>query len=267
MLNACDERKETTTKGNLAVYVDESLYNVVTASVDTFMRLYPDAKITVQSLQAKEGIAKVLNNEAEIFVSGRNLNKEEKDFVSVNSIEMKTLKYCYDGVALIHSDDLNLTNVSYDSLMSFLTGRSSPKVFLPSNNSSTYEYLKTEIIRSGDPYFTELVEKEIDIVQNIDKEKSSIGFIGVNCLYKMNVLKSRLGAKSQGGQSNVYYEAHPGFLVQSLYPMTRQCVIFLREINNGLASGFATFLTATEGQKIVLEQRLGPATVPVRISQ
>jgi len=63
----------------------------------------------------------------------------------------------------------------------------------------------------------------------------------------------------------VYLEPHPGYFVQGLYPLSRLVLVYVNEINLGLASGFATFLTGNEGQKIVLENKLGPATVPVRI--
>jgi hypothetical protein len=46
-----------------------------------------------------------------------------------------------------------------------------------------------------------------------------------------------------------------------LYPLSRLLLVYVNEINVGLASGFASFLTGNDGQKIALSNNLGPAAV------
>lgn len=265
----CDEKYREVTRGTLQVYVDESLVKTVKETADSFMTLYRDAKIEVTGVKSREGIAKILNGETAIFVSARNLNDEEKAFKSKNPLDMKTIKYVYDGIVCIVHAENALENMSYDSLAMLLSGKAKGiSACVPESNSGITEFLKMHVLHPEDSLAAMRVQNEAEVINAVENKEAALGFIGWNNFpvnRKLHYI--RIGSVKQGGASSVYYEPHPGYFVQKLYPLTRECVIFLSEVRLGLASGFATFLAANPGQRIALQNKLGPATVPVRLVQ
>ena len=67
------------------------------------------------------------------------------------------------------------------------------------------------------------------------------------------------------GTDDNYYKPYVAYLLSESYPLVRTTAIFLNDIGVGLASGFATYLTSHDGQKVVADNNLGPATVPVKM--
>lgn len=76
----CQEKKISPTKGYLKAYADESVYNLILKEKDAFDSLYTEAKIEVEPLTAREGIARILNNEIKLFICSRDFNKYEYTF-------------------------------------------------------------------------------------------------------------------------------------------------------------------------------------------
>src|SRR3989339_795626 len=101
IFTACNERQISPIKGSLKCYVDESLYNVVKAARDTFVVRYPGSSIELVSVKAREGIAAVLNREAKIFISTRELNAEEKAFSEKSKLDLHHFNFCYDAIVPI----------------------------------------------------------------------------------------------------------------------------------------------------------------------
>lgn len=263
----CEEKKETSIRGSLTVYVDETIFPLVKSQVDTFSVLYKEAKIKITPVSAREGIAKIVNNESEIFISSRELNLEEKSVSKKNKLEIKTLEFCYDGIALITAFETYLDNIKYDEIKSLLKGEY-PNVtaVMTGRNSGIYDYLQNEIMKSEKFSNVEVLLNEHDVVNFVRQNKNKIGFVGYNILNDSSKVKIlNVGLREQTGAKDVYLEPHPGYFVQRMYPLSRLMVIFVNEINLGLASGFASFLTGNEGQRIVLNNKLGPATVPVKL--
>lgn len=269
LINGCDERPESPVKGSLVVYADESIFPVVKIQVDTFLVLYPDAKIDLIKLSAREGIAKMINDKAELFISSREFNEEEHQAVIQNKLDIKTMKFCYDGIAAITSYETQLENISFEQLQDLLNGKfTQVTTVVPGKNSGVYEYLSKEILNGSELNNSEVVQSESEVIEIVKSSINKIGFVGFNLLNDSSQVRIlNLGLRVQGGLQDSYLEPHPGYFVQRLYPLSRTCVIFLNEVNIGLASGFATFLTGNDGQKIVLENNLGPAAVPVKVVQ
>jgi phosphate transport system substrate-binding protein len=263
----CEEKKETSIKGSLIVYVDETIFPLVKNQVDTFSVLYKEAKIKITPVSAREGIAKIVNNEAEIFISSREFNLEEKSVSKKNKLEIKTLKFCFDGIALITAFETYLDKIKYDEVKNLLKGEyANATAVMTGRNSGIYDYLQKEIMGSEKFSDVEIVLNEHDVVDLVRQNKNKIGFVGYNILNdSSNVKILNVGLREQTGTKDVYLEPHPGYFVQRLYPLSRLMIIFVNEVNLGLASGFASFLTGNEGQKIVLNNKLGPATVPVKL--
>ncbi|MBI1938362.1 MAG: substrate-binding domain-containing protein [Ignavibacteriales bacterium] len=263
------EPKETPTKGKLNCLVDESLFNVVKDEKDIFTDLYKETNVELTTVKAREGIAAVFNGDAKMFVSSRNLNDEEKAFMKKSNSGVKVFKFSYDGLVLIVKNNESIDRIMIDDLKNLLLGVDKKyKITIPEQNSGVYEYLKNELLEGKEPVNVSIAQNENEVINKIKEGRSVIGIVGFNALKDFNEIKTlKIGIKENYSTGTTYYEPHPGYFVNGEYPLMRANVILINEIGLRVASGFTTFLTSTEGQKIVLKNNLGPAAVPVKLNQ
>lgn len=263
----CSDNRETPVKGKLVVYVDEGLKYVVKALADSFKSTYKNAEIKVEILKAREGIVKIINGEAEIFISTREFNDEELNAARANKLDYKKAKFCYDGIYVVGRYDSQTDTIGFSNLKMLLQGKlKGYNAVLPSKNSGVYEYLKDNLLNGSDPQGVEIRYSESEVLKLVEEGRNNIGFVSANSVQdssKYTIYK--IGEPDTSGLPVRYLEPHPGYYVQGIYPLTRLCVICLTESNIGLASGFTAFLTGNFGQKFVLDNKLGPATVPVEV--
>lgn len=266
-----EEPHKLPTKGYLKCFVDESLFNVINESAKLFTKQYPESKIDLVVVSAREGIVKLLNNEAELFISSRALNDEEEKYVKKENPSVKAFKYCYDGIVVITNKNSNIEKISVTDIEEGLTKKSNYKFILPEPNSGVYEFIKSQVLLNKTPIEGEIVKSEKEVINAIkqNNEKNEFGLVGYNTLAtimdSVKILQVSESKTSIGKDS--YYLPHPGYFVNNEYPLRRTCIILINEVGLGVASGFASFITSSEGQKIVLQNKLGPATVPVRLKQ
>lgn len=263
------EPRETTTKGSIKCYADESLYSMVVEQRDSFVTTYPASKIEVEKVQAREGIVKILNGEIQMFVSSRGLTDDESKFVEKTKSEVKVIKLCYDGLTVIVDTNHQAARMTTTQLKQLLLGESKLyKVFIPDQNSGVFENLKVELLENKKPSGAFVVKNEDDVVKSVIKNKNSIGVVGLNIARESKGIKIlRIGTDERSATGGEYIEPVAGYLSNGEYPLIRECYIFLNEIGTGLGAGFATYMTFTQGQKIVLAHDLGPATVPLRYNK
>ena len=108
---------------------------------------------------------------------------------------------------------------------------------------------------------------EEDVIKDVVKSNNQIGFVGLNSIRDSSKIKMlQIGVMNNYPEID-YYQPHPGYFLNYVYPLSRTIYIFLNETGLGLASGFTTYLTSYAGQKIVLMQNLAPAAVPVKLNQ
>lgn len=262
------ERKESATKGSLKCLADESLYSIVAEIRDTFVSRYRESKIELEKVKAREGIVKVLNGESTMFVSSRELNKEEVEFIQKTKADIRIMKFCYDAITVVVDSNHSLNKMTTTELKQILLGKSKQyRVFIPDQNSGIFENLKNDLLENQNPQAT-IVNSEEEVIKSVLKSKNSIGIVGLNIARSSKGIKVvKIGTDERSATGGEYYEPVAGYLSNGEYPLIRTCYIILNEIGIFLGSGFSTFITSRDGQKIVLDHDLGPATVPIRYKQ
>jgi ABC-type phosphate transport system substrate-binding protein len=132
------------------------------------------------------------------------------------------------------------------------------------------------VLDGKDPKTAEIDSSEENIIKTIKNGSNKIGIVSFNLVQdssKLNFvqigqLEKSVDSTTKSGDLNVdYYSPHPGYVFKGLYPLKQTIYIYLNELEMTPASGFTTFLTSYEGQKIALQQNLAPAAVPVKINQ
>ncbi|MBA4251039.1 MAG: hypothetical protein C0442_04865 [Chlorobiaceae bacterium] len=267
-LKGCTESVDAPQRGKATIYVDESVINMVEAQVEAFVKLYPEAIIQLDTLTAREGIVKILNDEAELFISSRELNKEEVEFIQKTNREVRVNKICFDGVVVIASKQMGIDRIKLSDLKDLLRGDSKKyRVFIPQKNSGIYEYLHKDILEGAELAGVEVVNSEFDIKEKVLNTRNSIGLLGYNTLDEdtSEVRMLKIGWMKNPTIGEIYFEPHQAYFINGDYPLTRLIYFILNDKRFGVATGFSSFLTGNEGQTIIKEEKLGPATVPVKL--
>ena len=268
VLTSCQDREISPTKGILKCYVDESLYKVINDEKEAFIKIYPDSKIELVKVNAREGITAILNGKTELFISSRELNDEEKKYCEQVKSEIRGFKFCYDAVVPIVNQKDSKEKTTLEELKKILSGQTlGYNVIIPEQNSGVYEYLKVKLLENREPVEVSLVKNEREVIKKVENNKRCLGFVGLNSIKtdsdKVKILDVALRVIE--GTDDNYYKPHVAYLLTESYPLVRTTAIFLNDVGVGLASGFATYLTSHDGQKVVADNNLGPATVPVKM--
>ncbi|MHB1686640.1 MAG: PstS family phosphate ABC transporter substrate-binding protein [Ignavibacteriaceae bacterium] len=268
-LFGCQEPQVTPTKGYLLAAVDEAVYPVINKEKAAFDSLYKNSKIDLKKVTPFEGIAGVLNNDYKMFVSTMGLNEKQQNFVSNNKIGIETFKFCYDAVAVIAPKNSSIQNIRIDEIQSLLLGKTSDyKIVIPQTNTGTYQYISDTILKGQTPKNVEVVPTDSAVFARVKDSNDKIGLLSFNTVQDSSKIKFlKVGEFNQNKLDDNYYEPHPGLVLKDYYPFKQTVYIFLNEKGRSVASGFTTFLTSYEGQKIALGQNLAPAAVPVKINE
>ncbi len=269
ILNGCQQNEITPTSGDLIAGVDEGVYPIIYKEKIVFDTLYKKANIHLKKLTPFEGIAGILNGDYKIFISTRGLNSKQQNFVDSNKIDFRTFNFCYDALAVIVPKNSSLNNIRIDELQNLLIGKTNDySVVIPQTNSGTYQYIMESILKDQPPKNVELVPNDSAVYAKVVNSNNKIGLLSFNTVQDSSKIKFlKVGDFNQNKVDDVYYEPHPGLVIKDYYPFKQTVYVFLNEKGITVASGFATFLTSYEGQKIALSQNLAPAAVPVKINE
>ncbi len=265
----CQQNNITPTSGNLTAGVDEGIYHVVYKEKIAFDSLYKNSKIQLKKLNPYEGIAGVLNGNYKVFISTMGLNSKQQDFIDSNKIDFRIFKFCYDAVAVIAPKNSSLQNIRIDELQNLLLGKANNfRVVMPQTNTGTYQYVLENILKGQVPKNADIVPTDSAVFEKIKSGSDLIGLLSFNTVQDSSKIKFlKVGEFDQSKLDDSYYEPHPGLVLKDYYPFKQTVYVFLSEKGITVASGFTTFLTSYEGQKIALSQNLAPAAVPVKINE
>jgi len=284
------DRKETATKGRVVVLVSESVAPLLQDEEKTFEELYPDAHVDLVVTTARDAIAKFFNVESlKVIVSSRPLNQEERNAASKFGLKFGEYVMAVDAVAIIANIENPVTRFRTTQLDSILNGSvtrwdkvDAEKKFsgqielcFPSRNAGTYEVVASTICKGRElAKPVQQVSSSPEMVHFVINHSRALGIVGLNWL-NQNHNKDKLrvmeladpNAPDSLGTRSKYFSPHQAYVYQKYYPLAHEVVIYSRADIYNVGAGFLTFITSAPGQKIVLNDGLVPATMPVRLVQ
>lgn len=282
-----NEEVETATIGKLNLTVSDDVFPITEIQVNEFMRLYPDAKIKLISTSSRDAIVQLLNDSVEIIVSGRNLNKEEKEVAIKNEIKIDSILIAYEGIAVIVNNKNKVSQITTNEIKNILNG----KIFNWSNikgsnlqskillnfcgvNDGVNEFLRGRFFGGDNFSATSIVCKNSEeVISNVEKYDNSIGFISQNWI---EIKKENIKVldvhdpnyyRDSVKKEVEYFSIHQANIYRNYYPLWRKLFILHRNIRDGVGVGFSTHVATNIGQQIFVKNGLVPATLPVRLVQ
>lgn len=275
---------EAPTRGNIKMSIDESFQLLYDTQIYTFESLYPNAKIKPDYKPETEVLADLMNDSVRNVVMTRDLTKQEKDILFSQKFVARTTKIAHDALALIvnrnNPDTLMLDFQFGDIFRGKITNwkQINPKsadkpinVVFDNNKSGNVRYFREKFALTGNfPANCFAVNNNEEVIKYVKDNPSALGIISVNWISDTQDSVSEKFLESVrivevGTNTMNYCKPFQGYIAEGSYPFIRDVYMISRETFSGLGTGFASFVSGDQGQRIVLKSGLVPATMPIRL--
>jgi phosphate transport system substrate-binding protein len=285
------EQKETTTKGNLHIFIPESIAPVMIEEVNAFLSLYKNngAQITYAIVSSESASRRFVSDTARIAFLTCPLTKTEKESVHKISPNYNEMVIAYDGiVVVIHPKNktIQLTTTEIRKIFNGTIKRweqldhAKPmtgviKIYCQ-DSSDVIGYLTQRLLKQTETtaLFTHTAS-DIQTLHSVEKDRLSLGFVALNWVDSVRSTAKiiNLGRTSEDTDTtfassenvnNAFYSPHPANIYRNYYPFKRAVYMYTRG-NTDLASGFGTYVATAEGQKLIMKHGLLTGTQKIKL--
>jgi len=271
------KKSGTTIAGKTVLLVDNTVQPIVEDVLAVFHSVYDRANVIQVNKTENELLSALLKDSATVVIMPRLLTDEENVHFSKRKITPKVTPFASDAVAFITNKSAKDTVVNLAEILKVLKGESSDKVqklVFDNANSSTVQLLLKEAgvnkVAQNNIYSLKTNEEVIKYVHNTP---GAVGIVGVNWLSQppqslaetvsdivvlgVDNVKIDKGAKK-------YYKPSQSNIATGFYPLIRKLYVLNYSGVDDLGTGFANYIGAFEGQRIILKSGLLPVEIPAR---
>jgi phosphate transport system substrate-binding protein len=276
------EPKETPSKGYTTWMVSDEIVPLIQQEKDKFEELYTKAHIKLIPATDREAVSRLFNDTIKTAVLSRPLLADEQSAARQAKLDLSEYKVAIDAIAIIVNNKNPIDQLRTTELDSILTGTvtnwkevggktGSIHVCLPTRNLGDYEVMSNELLHGakfGQP--ARIADSAAEMLRFVIDDPDAIGMVGMNRYdakrdsVKVLALADPNAPDSLGIRGR-YFKPFQAHIYRRYYPLTRDIVIYSRADEYGVTAGFITFIANIDGQKIVLNSGLVPATMPVRL--
>jgi len=269
--------EETLTSGKLTIYTDNTVQPIIEDVLAVFHNVYGRASITQLNSTENEIVRHMLTDSATVVVLPRLLTTEEEEFFKRKNILPRVTHFATDAIALVSNNKTTDTIVELEEVMNILRGQTSSKIksiVFDNPNSSTVQYLlKMANVKTVPTANVFSLKSNEEVIRYVHDNNGAVGIIGVNWLlqppqelqkYVDNITVLAVDNVKFKDDDKRYYKPTQSNIATGAYPLTRKLYLLNYQGRQGLGMGFATYLSAREGQRIILKSGLLPTEIPTR---
>jgi phosphate transport system substrate-binding protein len=275
---------KTLTKGALRIECDESVYPVVRTLAEEFIREYPESRIDLRAVQAREATTDFVNDSVRVIVVARPLNAEERGVLVSTKTWFEEYHVAQSAVAVVAHAGNPVKQLRIGQLDSIFSGwvtmwpgwsaRTPIDLLVGGINSSTNEIFRSRVMENrGFGLSAAASDSSAGVIAQVARTKSALGIVGINWLRGRETFVSVLSISRPGVQPDstepvgAAYSPAQAYVFKGYYPITSPVYIFTREVERDVSLGFISFAASAQGQKVFLMNGLVPVTMPVRLVQ
>ena len=283
-----DPYRNTPTTGRSAITVDETFRPIIESELDVFKSVYGYTELKANFVPENEAFNQLLKGDVELIVASRPLTKDEITVLNQKKIYPRQTKIATDAIALIVSPASPDTLITISQIKDILTGKLKEwnqinpssatgkiKVVFDNPQSGIVKYL-VDSICGGKIDTTNVFALEFnrDVIEYTSTHPGVLGFIGgswisnsSDSLHLSFHKKIKVVSVSESARPDIdnSYKPYQAYLVDRIYPLTRDIFIINAEPRNGLVTGFSSFVAGDKGQRIILKSGVLPAIAPTRV--
>ncbi|MXN92894.1 phosphate ABC transporter substrate-binding protein [Flavobacterium sp. Sd200] len=268
---------ETMLAGQMTLYVDNTIQPITEDVTAVFSSIYPKANIKLVARGESDIVNGMQHDSVSVAVLSRMLTDAEQELFTKKNIKPRINQFATDAIAFITNKTAVDTTLNLEEVYKVMQGKPSARVkqlvFEGASSSPLQMLMKSaEVakIPSNSVYSLNSTREVIDFVQ---KNPGAIGVIGVNWLVQpapdmeasiknISVLAVDNVKISKGEKK--YFKPSQSNIADGSYPLTRKLYVLNYQGKLGLGMGFANYITAPDGQRIVLKSGLVPTEIPPR---
>ena len=283
-----DPYRNTPTSGITTICSDETFRPVVEAEMDVFKAIYGYTVINLKFVTENEAFNQLLKDSVQLIVASRQLTSDETAILNSKKLYPRQTKIATDAIALIvHPSNID-TLITINQIRDILSGKitrwnqinpassADPiKVIFDNEKSGIVKYLVDSICKGN--FVTSNVfalDYNRDVIEYTATHPSVLGFVGASwisnrddSLHLSFPKRIKVVAVSQDPIPNTgnSYKPYQAYMVENIYPLTRDIYMINTEPRNGLATGFSAFMASDKGQRIIMKSGILPTVAPTRV--
>ncbi|MDZ7304556.1 MAG: substrate-binding domain-containing protein, partial [candidate division KSB1 bacterium] len=252
--------------------------------------------IVLLPASTREAIVHLLNDSVRIIITDRALNAEEKEVAEKAGMKITETKIAEDALAVVVHNQNPVENLSLKSLKQIVSREltdwrqvpeareaqpkwSGPVEFaFTGRNSGAYELLADKFLNLKEEIVpTFLAASQREVADYVANHPRALGIVSAACFYEVvkpsgvpdttTVLRALAIERADTTAAGVFAKLHQANIYLGAYPLHYSVYIFSTSPGYTLATGFSAFVASYNGQKIILDAGLVPATMPIRLVQ
>ena len=279
-----DGRTDTYSSGAISFASDESFSPIIEEERELFESTYTEAHLTPIYTNEAEAIQMLLDGKVSMAVTSRDFKEGELAHLKLNKQYPRTIRFAYDGLALIQNKQNTDSCISVKDIRRILTGEVTrwdqiyPKskngeiiVVFDNPKSSTVHFAEDSIL-GGKPITSpnvSAVNKVEEVIKYVEEHRGAIGILGSNWLndkrdstnltFRKEIRPMAVTHLDVANVENSF-KPYQYYFYNASYPLVRTLYILLNDTHMGLPTGFSNFIISQDrGQLVVLKAGLLPA--------
>jgi len=272
----------------ILVSVDETFRPILQSGYEVFTSMDTLSEMEIEYVPENVAIKNLLEGKSLLAVTARQLTKEEIAYFNSKTVYPRTTKIATDAIAVITHRSNPDSILTLKEIRQILTGEvttwkelikggvdGSIKVIFDNNESGIVRYMVDSICRDKKLNAQAYAESiNTDVVEYVATHENSIGFIGASWISDPNdTLHLTFHRKiqvvsvcaSDEKSYNDSYKPYQAYMLDGMYPLTRDIYMINAEPKDGKAMRFTNFMAGDKGQRIVLKSGILPAVAPTRM--
>ncbi|MEN3026874.1 MAG: substrate-binding domain-containing protein [Chlorobiota bacterium] len=272
--------EESPTRGSVELLCDDAVAPLLQAPLRRFDSLYPDAKVQLRIVSAREAMRQLLARTARLIVVARDYLPDEDSLMRLYGVPAhQRVKLAEDALVFFAHPSVPLDTLNVAQLRAILLAEKEfrdyfrswprePELVCPSTASSVYAQLVQQVLGGTHP------RRRLRLLPTADSVLAYVTTvpwsIGVGYLSQTAHLTSiraiELGYIDSAGTYVSPKPVHQSYVLLRKYPYVVPIYAYLRDDLRNLAWTVATFLgTDAEVQRHFLQRGIVPAFARIRL--
>ena len=261
---------------SITVYSDEAFQYLMDQEIRIYEQQQPDKHIHAIYRPESEVLRHLFADSFSVVIIGRKLHEQERtDLLHQTNVQAEEHTFATDAIAIIANPGMGKDTIPYQSVLSLLSNTSHEyNLVFEGNGSGVINYMFAQIAHSSarpSAYAAKNIDELVDYIQ---KDKKSIGFIPFSrisdehdsiarqLLKKVKVLYV---SRADSTGKLISSTASQSEIADGSYPLDRPINFVSHSMEENIGTGFVNFLYQERSGRIILKSGLVPAIMPQRV--